>query len=300
MEGSSLYNGSIREINIKNQEWEYNFLRSLNLFMALALIILEIFNFSVKNEVQNLYHEIEDLQKNKYVSKNFVYYPHFTVTVIKIMSFLLNSIPYLNIPIEGKMLGGRFNYTLDGIIMIFTLHRLFFCINLYFFMSKWGGAEFKSTMDKHKVDLTYTYLFRLEVKYHPIKITFILSGVLFFYCSVILSYLEKSFTGDFSPDWDKSNNDNNFWLTLVTMTTVGYGDGYPATHLGRLIMLFACICGRFLLSLLYVYFQNTWSHNEYSNKLYHSLKKMRNKDHNLFLKDKKRISVLLKKRGVIQ
>lgn len=42
------------------------------------------------------------------------------------------------------------------------------------------------------------------------------------------------------------------WLEIVTFTTVGYGDLYPQTHIGRMITIFACYCGQFLLSSLVV------------------------------------------------
>jgi hypothetical protein len=75
----------------------------------------------------------------------------------------------------------------------------------------------------------------------------------------MLSYLEKSFEADVVPAWDKSSNENNFWLTLVTITTVGYGDGYPATHLGRFIMTIACIFGMFMFSLIIKFFNDNFT-----------------------------------------
>eukprot|EP00330_Aristerostoma_sp_ATCC50986_P010018 CAMPEP_0114578176 /NCGR_PEP_ID=MMETSP0125-20121206/2745_1 /TAXON_ID=485358 ORGANISM="Aristerostoma sp., Strain ATCC 50986" /NCGR_SAMPLE_ID=MMETSP0125 /ASSEMBLY_ACC=CAM_ASM_000245 /LENGTH=160 /DNA_ID=CAMNT_0001768043 /DNA_START=994 /DNA_END=1476 /DNA_ORIENTATION=- len=36
------------------------------------------------------------------------------------------------------------------------------------------------------------------------------------------------------------------------MTTVGFGDGYPSTHLGRFIGVIACIIGMLLVSLMVV------------------------------------------------
>lgn len=50
---------------------------------------------------------------------------------------------------------------------------------------------------------------------------------------------------------------NVFWLMIVTMTTVGYGDGYPSTHPGRLLAFIACIMGTVLISLMVVSLTNT-------------------------------------------
>jgi len=36
------------------------------------------------------------------------------------------------------------------------------------------------------------------------------------------------------------------------MTTVGFGEGYPATHMGRFIGVIACLIGLLLVSLMVV------------------------------------------------
>ena len=40
------------------------------------------------------------------------------------------------------------------------------------------------------------------------------------------------------------------------MTTVGFGDFYPRTHMGRFIMIIACFWGVFLVSMSIVSLNN--------------------------------------------
>lgn len=51
---------------------------------------------------------------------------------------------------------------------------------------------------------------------------------------------------------DLSFISNCIWLTLVTMTTVGYGDYYPKTNLGRLLCVISSIIGTILMSFIAV------------------------------------------------
>jgi len=42
------------------------------------------------------------------------------------------------------------------------------------------------------------------------------------------------------------------WLIVLTMTTVGYGDFFPRTHMGRFVVVLACFWGIFLVSMMVV------------------------------------------------
>lgn len=46
--------------------------------------------------------------------------------------------------------------------------------------------------------------------------------------------------------------ENCFWCIFITMATVGYGDYFPKTMPGKVIILMTAICGVLLSSLLIV------------------------------------------------
>jgi hypothetical protein len=50
---------------------------------------------------------------------------------------------------------------------------------------------------------------------------------------------------------------NVVWFTIITMTTVGFGDYYPSTPFGRMIILFVVIWGIFIVSIMVVVVTNT-------------------------------------------
>lgn len=59
---------------------------------------------------------------------------------------------------------------------------------------------------------------------------------------------------------------NSMWMVIVTMTTVGYGDYFPQTVLGRVIMFMVCIWGIFIISLMVIALNNILSLNELESK----------------------------------
>jgi len=56
---------------------------------------------------------------------------------------------------------------------------------------------------------------------------------------------------------DLSNLTDALWFTIITMTTVGYGDYYPRTTFGRLIDIVLVVWGTFIVSLMVVVLTNT-------------------------------------------
>lgn len=45
---------------------------------------------------------------------------------------------------------------------------------------------------------------------------------------------------------------NSMWCTFVTMITIGYGDIYPITTLGKFVCIVICFWGNFLISTIIV------------------------------------------------
>ena len=45
-------------------------------------------------------------------------------------------------------------------------------------------------------------------------------------------------------------NRDTLWCVLVTMSTVGYGDYYPLTHVGRIVMVASMVAGTIYSSLI--------------------------------------------------
>ena len=80
-----------------------------------------------------------------------------------------------------------------------------------------------------------------------------------------------------------------FWWTVVTFTTVGYGDYYPYTLPGRVWAVLLFFFGAFLSAMIVVTLSNTFAMNCSEAKVYYMIKKLDTKD-NLEIKSSVLIS----------
>ena len=64
---------------------------------------------------------------------------------------------------------------------------------------------------------------------------------------------------------------NNVYFIIATITTVGYGDFYPITSLGRALFIITAFYGGFIISLLIVSVEGIFSLNTQQESAYRKL-----------------------------
>lgn len=114
------------------------------------------------------------------------------------------------------------------------------------------------------------------MKEHPISFLGInlTCGILMF--SLLLKYCESPVQLIApSPLNDLSRLDNCIWLVIVTMTTVGYGDSYPQTIFGRIIIFICAIFGVVVVSVMVVAIQNTLEFSVLEEKAFTCINKLK-------------------------
>jgi len=71
---------------------------------------------------------------------------------------------------------------------------------------------------------------------------------------------------------------NNIWNVIITMTTVGYGDIYPKTNMGRLVGVVIALWGLFLVSIFTVTLSNLFTFSGGEKKAYDLGERLKIKD----------------------
>eukprot|EP00163_Fabomonas_tropica_P034338 TRINITY_DN9441_c0_g1_i1.p1 TRINITY_DN9441_c0_g1~~TRINITY_DN9441_c0_g1_i1.p1 ORF type:complete len:500 (-),score=28.67 TRINITY_DN9441_c0_g1_i1:137-1507(-) len=106
------------------------------------------------------------------------------------------------------------------------------------------------------VEITWSFVMKTILEEHATTVLFTMLLAVAFITSYVVHVLERGI----NPEVE--DLDDALWLTFVTLTTVGYGDVTPDTHLGRFVVFVGAICGVFLTALM---FAITHRHMQHSN-----------------------------------
>jgi hypothetical protein len=183
--------------------------------------------------------------------------------------------PQANDLIQGSLLFGKFTYSLDSIILLSKIFKLYYFFIVISNFSIWLNEKAKDIAYMAKAAIGYLFAIKAIIRKNPIFLIFFA----FIFCTIIFGFLVKIFEFGFIQETEKirvnknhginksnfnTNNDKGnsffvsywdvFWLIAMTMTTVGFGDIYPETHLGRLVCFIAGVIGLVIISLVIVRF----------------------------------------------
>lgn len=145
-------------------------------------------------------------------------------------------------------------YTLNAIFCLICLLRMWYFIKFYLIYSDYYSPRTQRVCQMNNFDTNLTFSLKANMVKTPYIAYLLLFLVVLTYCSYCLRIFERELDDasgrNFSSFW------NTIWCLIITMTTVGYGDYYPSSTLGRMIGILACICGVFLISMLIVTITN--------------------------------------------
>ena len=138
----------------------------------------------------------------------------------------------------------------------------------------------------YDVDCNYHFVLKCIMKEKPLTFVLIsgLFSIVFFgqAMKICEAPLVRPFMKDGQLITTTGNNFdvyyNSWWNVVITMTTVGYGDYYPRTHLGRVFSILLSIWGIFIVSLTVVSLTNLLNLDNLENKAFTVLQKLRAKE----------------------
>jgi hypothetical protein len=184
---------------------------------------------------------------------------------------------------SGEMLYGRFTYSMDSFILLIKMSKLYYIVTVYAHISMWASNTALETAKEYKTSIGPNFILKAIIKKTPtfsIVFMLILSVTLFSFMIRIFEYgfsTSKSATELDSGKAIRNASFNSYldviWVVIISMTTVGYGDIFPNTHMGRFVAFASSITGMIIQSLLIVRLSDFVELSVDEKKAYNEIKK---------------------------
>ena len=138
-------------------------------------------------------------------------------------------------------------YRWNSVLMVFLLLRLWFFLKFMLLRSEFADDRMQRICKMNGFNCNSMFTLRANMKKNSLSFYGVFFTLILIYHSYLLRVFESEldiFSGnDFDSMW------NSIWCLLISMATVGFGDLYPSTFLGRIVGISGCICGVFLISM---------------------------------------------------
>ncbi|CAD8091115.1 unnamed protein product [Paramecium sonneborni] len=139
-------------------------------------------------------------------------------------------------------------YFINEILTFIMLFRSLLILNIAFKFQDFYSNRVNRLCRIYSVDFGPHFIFKVAIREHPYQTLCGLFCIGLFIFSYQLEISERSLLRT-QKEVLSYNFNNSFWVCMITIFTVGYGDIYPSTDLGRFSMTLGLFYGVALTSL---------------------------------------------------
>ena len=142
----------------------------------------------------------------------------------------------------------------NSILCTICMFRLWFFFKLLITFSEYSSARTDRACKINYFNANFSFYMKALLDTKPYNVYGTLMVLCIFFSSYNIRIYERGL--DDISGMDFSNFINCVWCVIITMTTVGFGDYFPSSVIGRTIGIFSCFMGVFLISMLVVTITN--------------------------------------------
>lgn len=148
------------------------------------------------------------------------------------------------------MVSHKFEYN-DFLLCAMIFLRTYFFTRSLLRTTQFTDPRAQRVCNMYGAEATYKFALKALMKNNSeVLITIITLTTM-----LLFGYSVRIFERHVQDDFNFINN--SFWFTLVTLTTVGYGDYYPRTNPGQVLAVVLGFVGNFITSLFVVSMNNS-------------------------------------------
>ena len=233
---------SLKQIGKRKISKLENYIRILNGILSIILCIVVIIKYKFYLIGEKINKRLSEYDGFK--SAGYTIY-----IIIECMICIIFYPPFLNITFFGKSINNVFVYSLNSILLPFNILKGYNLVLLIIFQSRYNSNISKTICDNYKIEADTKFIIRSEINSKMLRN---ILYIMIIFCSLLsaLSRYFEIFSFDINTylEGKKGLNDlqnyiNNYWLTLITVLNVAFGDEYTRTNLGRFINFIVCVIG---------------------------------------------------------
>lgn len=171
--------------------------------------------------------------------------------LIELIIDLIHPVPYVDYTIQVRLLGQDIMYKLMTFLYALMFLKLYSVIRIAAAYTSYSNKLSAKYCEMYGGEADTIFALKAVQKDSP----FLILSCAFCSISVILGILLRMFElldigGGGSINYEFYTN--GIWNIIIIMTTIGYGDYFPKTHIGRFISVITIVLGTLLVSLTIV------------------------------------------------
>ena len=139
-------------------------------------------------------------------------------------------------------------YPLSSLFNAILSFRILFILKLFNIYSLYRKPTQEKILMKHGIMPNFLFDLKAYHKKYPLYSLFILFIATIYIFGLLLRYFEIYYwegATQYRQLWNYRWN--SFWCVFISMTTVAFGDLFPKTYIGRIIIIFATIIGIYFI-----------------------------------------------------
>lgn len=221
---------------------------SFCLIFTVLLLSSIVFEFLIKSKLVSMVYSIPEWVFRSDWKFCLDYLLPIVITLFHPTPFTINT----KIQLKTTREVGYAEYRLNDIFACLLMFRLFFIFKAYVFYSKYYTPRTSRISKMYGTSINFNYFVKSISKdqsFITYAILFLLVWI-FGTFGLIVSESPLQFQFNESNFFNFYNIWNSIWCTFITIMTIGYGDFYPVTSFGRIIMVVSVLGGLVLLSTL--------------------------------------------------
>lgn len=203
--------------------------------------------------------------------KGFMRSSLFFETIIEVAAIHVQSYPEIDSCYRSQTLSRVSYYYYDTTLTaIFLMIRTLFFLRSMLYLSIFSSAKAFRICFNNGTESNLLFTVKCEFQHARPRFVIIFVSLYILVFGFLIRLCERSFMQLTNYDWDYVWN--AFWIVIIDMTSVGYGDMTPVTNFGRIIIGIVAIGGGAITSLIYIVFFSTTSFDLRQEKAYERMK----------------------------